>query len=144
VDEPVLVRDVQRPRHLPRDRQGARRLERPVPLDERGQVGRNEAIGDTRPAAGDGPAPELTDAQRRVLVALCRPYRHGDAYARPATTREICAEVHLGPDAVRTHLRALFEKLAVEDLPGGEKRLRLVELALRRGAVTARDLAAQI
>lgn len=103
-----------------------------------------EAIGDTRPAAGDGPAPELTDAQRRVLVALCRPYRHGDAYARPATAREICAEVHLGPDAVRTHLRALFEKLAVEDLPGGEKRLRLVELALRRGAVTARGLAAQI
>lgn len=86
-----------------------------------------EAIGDTRPAAGDGPAPELTDAQRRVLVALCRPYRHGDAYARPATTREICAEVHLRPDAVRTHLRALFEKLAVEDLPGGENNYDLID-----------------
>ena len=52
----------------------------------------------------------LSETQRRVLVALCRPFRDGSAFATPATNQEIAAEVFLGVDAVKTHLRALFAK----------------------------------
>jgi pSer/pThr/pTyr-binding forkhead associated (FHA) protein len=83
----------------------------------------------------------LSETQRRVLVALCRPFRDGSAFATPATNQEIAAEVFLGVDAVKTHLRALFAKFGIADLPQNQKRARLVELAMRRGHVSQRDLA---
>ena len=46
----------------------------------------------------------LTETQRRVLVALCRPLQDS-AYATPATNREIADEIHLSVDAVKAHLR---------------------------------------
>jgi DNA-binding transcriptional ArsR family regulator len=85
-------------------------------------------------------APALPEAQRRVLVALCRPYRDGGAYALPATNRQIAAELVLSVEAVKTHLRTLFQRFGVEDLPQNAKRARLVELAFETGAVTQRDL----
>ena len=63
-------------------------------------------MGETRPA-DDSDRPELSATQRRVLVALCRPYRDGGAYARPATNRQIAEEVFLSVDAVKGHLRTL-------------------------------------
>jgi pSer/pThr/pTyr-binding forkhead associated (FHA) protein len=83
----------------------------------------------------------LSETQRRVLVALCRPFRDGSAFATPATNQEIATEVFLGVDAVKTHLRALFAKFDIADLPQNQKRARLVELAMRRGHVSQRDLA---
>jgi hypothetical protein len=83
----------------------------------------------------------LSETQRRVLIALCRPFKDGSPYATPATNQEIAAEVFLGVDAVKTHLRALFAKFGIADLPQNQKRARLVELALRRGHVSQRDLA---
>ncbi len=83
--------------------------------------------------------PALSEAQRRVLVALCRPYREGAAYATPATNRQIADEVILSVEAVKTHLRALFQRFGIEDLPQNVKRARLVELALESGAVSGRD-----
>jgi hypothetical protein len=53
---------------------------------------------------------QLSDTQRRVLVALCRPYRDGIAFATPASNQDIADEVYLGIDAVKTNLRALFTK----------------------------------
>jgi FHA domain len=82
----------------------------------------------------------LSETQRRVLVALCRPFRDGAAFATPATNHQIAAEVFLGVDAVKTHLRALFAKFGIADLPQNQKRARLVELALRRGLVSQREL----
>src|SRR5688500_14688686 len=38
---------------------------------------------------------ELTPSQRRILVALCRPFREGSQYAVPATNQQIADEVHL-------------------------------------------------
>src|SRR5580704_14335438 len=38
------------------------------------------------------PVPTLSPARRRVLVALCRPYRTGGAYATPASNRQIAEE----------------------------------------------------
>jgi hypothetical protein len=41
---------------------------------------------------------------------------------------------------VKGHLRTLFEKFGVEDLPQNRKRLRLVERAVETGAVSLREL----
>jgi hypothetical protein len=102
---------------------------------------------------GEGTAPEATaiagevpaaatisPAQRRVLLALCRPYKDGSSFATPATNQEIGAELHLSVDAVKTHMRALFEKLGVGDLPQNQKRVALVETALQTGVVSRREL----
>ena len=88
-------------------------------------------------SAGQADLP-LTDAERRVLVALCRPLA-GSAYASPATNREIAEEVHLSVDAVKAHLRVVFERAGLADLPQNQKRARLAALALVNGLVRQRD-----
>lgn len=82
----------------------------------------------------------LSATQRRVLIALCRPYRDGSRFAVPATNQQISHEVCLGVDAVKTHLRVLFGKFGLEDLPQNEKRVRLAECALQWGLVGRVDL----
>lgn len=86
------------------------------------------------------PYPELSPAQRRVLVALCRPYGSRDAFARPATNRQIGEELHLTVAAVKTHLRTLFQRFGVNDLQNNEKRAELVRLAFETGAVSSADI----
>ena len=91
-------------------------------------------------AAGDGPSPpELTSSQRRVLLALARPYRDSD-FATPATNQQIADEVHLSVDAVKAHLRAFFSRFGIEHLPQNQKRSRLVVEALQAGLISWRDL----
>ena len=85
--------------------------------------------------------PRLTDAQRRILVSLCRPFADGATFATPATNRQIAEELFLSVDAVKTHLRTLGEKLELADLPQNVKRARLVERAFELGIVSHRDLA---
>jgi hypothetical protein len=46
----------------------------------------------------------------------------------------------LSPAAVTSHMRALFERFGIEDLPQNEKRVRLAERALAGGVVRASDL----
>jgi pSer/pThr/pTyr-binding forkhead associated (FHA) protein len=94
----------------------------------------------TRTATGDE-LPALTDTQRRVLVALCRPYGEGSPFATPASNQDIASEVALSVDRVKAHLGALFELLGVGDLPQNQKRAKLAEVALRSGLVSARELA---
>ena len=85
-------------------------------------------------------AARVSPAQRKVLLALCRPYKEGDSFATPATNQQIAEELHLSVDAVKTHLRALFDRLEVGDLPQNQKRVALAERALNSGIVTRRDL----
>jgi pSer/pThr/pTyr-binding forkhead associated (FHA) protein len=85
-------------------------------------------------------AATISPGQRRVLVALCRPFKDGSAFATPPTNQEIAAELHLSVDAVKTHMRALFQKLGVEDLPQNQKRVAVAERALQSGAVAPREL----
>ncbi len=94
----------------------------------------------TRVASDVPTLSSLTESQRSVLLALCRPFKHGSAYAVPSTNQQIGAELFLSEDAVKTHLRALFAKFGVGDLPHNQKRLRLVERALQSGVVRDRDL----
>ena len=85
-------------------------------------------------------AATVSPAQRKVLLALCRPYKDGDSFATPATNQQIGEELHLSVDAVKTHMRALFEKLGVGDIPQNQKRVALVERALQSGIVNRREL----
>jgi pSer/pThr/pTyr-binding forkhead associated (FHA) protein len=85
-------------------------------------------------------AATVSPAQRRVLLALCRPFKDEPAFATPATNQAIAEELHLSVDAVKTHMRALFERLEVEDLPQNRKRVALVERALQSGVVSRREL----
>jgi pSer/pThr/pTyr-binding forkhead associated (FHA) protein len=89
----------------------------------------------------DGPDQRLalSPAQRRVLVALCRPFAGGTEFARPATNRAIADELCLTVAAVKTHLRTLFPRFGLDGLPHNEKRARLAKEALQRGVVTPAD-----
>ena len=82
----------------------------------------------------------LTDAQRRVLVALCRPFKDSAVFVTPPTNDQIAGELFLSVDAVKKHLRALFEKFGVEHLPQNEKRARLVERAFAGGFISEGEL----
>lgn len=99
-----------------------------------------EAPGATVAADSTEAALALTEAQRRVLVALCRPYGSGESFVTPATNRAIAEEAHLSVDGVKGHLRVLFERYGLTELPQNEKRAKLAEAALRSGAVKPRDL----
>jgi pSer/pThr/pTyr-binding forkhead associated (FHA) protein len=90
--------------------------------------------------AGESLEARLSAAQRRVLVALCRPFRDGNPYATPATNQQIADELVLSVDAVKTHMRALFDKFEVGDVPQNRKRAKLVERAFHSGAIGSRDL----
>jgi pSer/pThr/pTyr-binding forkhead associated (FHA) protein len=82
----------------------------------------------------------VPDAQRRVLIALCRPFKNSGAFASPATNQRIAEELFLSVSAVKTHLRSLFTRFGIEDLPQNQKRLRLVEIGFETGLVGEHDL----
>ena len=96
--------------------------------------GASSTIGVTTSPA----AVNLTPTQKQILVALCRPVRDS-AFATPLTNKEIAEEVSLSVDAVKAHLRTLFERFGLEDLPQNQKRARLAAIALLQGVVTQRD-----
>jgi pSer/pThr/pTyr-binding forkhead associated (FHA) protein len=81
----------------------------------------------------------LTPAQRRVLIALCRPFKDNN-YATPATNQQIANELVVSVDAVKSTLRALFEVFGVDDLPQNQKRASLALQAMRNGVISRRDL----
>ena len=83
-----------------------------------------------RPAANV----QLTEGQRKVLIALCRPLKDS-AYATPATNKEIADEVYLSVDAVKAHLRVIFERFGLDALPQNQKRSTLAATALVEGIV---------
>jgi hypothetical protein len=91
-------------------------------------------------AAADLPVIELTDTQRKVLIALCRPFRDGNL-AVPASNQDIAAELYLSVDAVKMHLRVLFVKFQLGELPQNQKRAKLAERALQLGSVSRQELA---
>jgi len=81
----------------------------------------------------------LSPTQRTVLVALCRPLGRS-AFDPPATNREIADEIHLSVDAVKAHLRVLFERFGLEQLPQNQKRARLAATVLVNRIIAPHDL----
>jgi hypothetical protein len=84
-------------------------------------------------------APAITDAQRRVLVELCRPFA-ASSFAVPPSNPQIAAALVIGVETVKSHMRALFEAFELTDLPQHQKRAALAQRALETGVVSARDL----
>ncbi len=104
------------------------------------RAGNAEAAQETT-VAGEGPAPlRVTDTQRRILIALCRPYRDGPGFATPASNQQIAEELFLSLDAVKMHLRRLFAAFELSDIPQNEKRARLAECVLQFGIISEHDL----
>ncbi len=69
-----------------------------------------------------------------MLIALCRPLVSGDPFPEPPSVRRLAAELVVTEAAVKQHLQNLYDKFAVDT--EGERRVRLANEALRRGAVT--------
>ena len=87
------------------------------------------------PPAEATPAVDLSTSQRRVLEALCGPYK-GGGIATPPSDEQIAEELFLSPHVVKTHLKVLFAKLEVDELPDDQRRVRLVERAFQTGVIS--------
>jgi DNA-binding NarL/FixJ family response regulator len=82
----------------------------------------------------------LSSTQRRVLAALCRPYKGKSGFAAPASDEQIAEELFLSVGEVRGHVRVLHAKLGFTAQPTPETRVRLVEHAFSQGLITESDL----
>lgn len=84
------------------------------------------------------PPPRLTRRELDVLVVLCRPLVSDDPFPEPASVRRMAGELFVTEAAVKQHLQNLYDKFGVP--AEGDRRVRLANEALRRGAVTLAQL----
>lgn len=102
-------------------------------------VPRARELSSSTAAVTSARAPYCTAAQRRVLVALCRPLFDADG-STASSNQQIASELFLGIETVKSHLHTLFEAFGIQDLPQNQKRAELARLAVRCGAVTEDEL----
>jgi hypothetical protein len=95
-----------------------------------------DALGETITSADTASAIALSPAELRVLAALCAPcVRDPAGPIAPASNPEIAEELVLSVAGVKTHMRALFAKFDVEELPQNRKRAELARRAMALGLV---------
>ena len=82
--------------------------------------------------------PRLTPREIDVLMVLCRPMVSGDPFPEPVSVRQMASELFVTEAAVKQHLLNLYDKFAIPT--AGDRRVRLANEALRRGAVTIAQL----
>jgi pSer/pThr/pTyr-binding forkhead associated (FHA) protein len=82
--------------------------------------------------------PRLTRREIDVLMMLCRPLVSDDPFPEPASVRRMAGELYVTEAAVKQHLQNLYDKFAIPT--EGDRRVRLANEALRRGAVTIAQL----
>jgi FHA domain len=92
----------------------------------------------TARAQGVSGRTHLSETQRKVLVALCRPVAESRS-TTPATSPQIAAELFLSVEAVKAHLRKLFDQFGLSELPQNEKRSRLASTVLESGIIAPHD-----
>jgi pSer/pThr/pTyr-binding forkhead associated (FHA) protein len=80
------------------------------------------------------PTPRLTRRELEVLLVLCRPLVSDDPFPEPATVRRMALELFVTEAAIKQHLQNLYDKFAIPS--EGDRRVRLANEAIRRGAVT--------
>ena len=95
-------------------------------------------IGGSTVSAARPALPPLSPAQRRVLVALCRPFSES-RFAVPPSNRELADTLFVSVETVKFHLHALFALFGLDELPQHRKRATLARQALERGVITPRD-----
>lgn len=95
------------------------------------------SVSTARAPGSPGGVP-LTETQRKLLIALCRPIEESGS-ATPATNPQIAAEVHLSVEAVKAHMRDLFERFGLGDLPQNEKRMQLAAHVRASGLLKPHD-----
>jgi pSer/pThr/pTyr-binding forkhead associated (FHA) protein len=78
--------------------------------------------------------PRLTPRELDVLVVLCRPLVSDDAFPELPSVRKMAGELFVTEAAVKQHLQNLYDKFSIP--AEGDRRVRLANEALRRGAVT--------
>jgi hypothetical protein len=100
---------------------------------------RDRASADTAPARA--PQILISMAQRRVLIALCRPFADAGFAALPSNA-DIAEELFLSAETVKSHMHALFQAFGLEAVPPQQKRARLAAEALEQGVITLLDLTA--
>lgn len=98
------------------------------------------SAGGSQTEAEDAP-PALTARERDVLVALCRPLLDRDMFTEPTSTRVIAENLVITQAAVKQHLVNLYDKFGVA-AQDTNRRSRLANEALRRGAVSLTELRA--
>jgi hypothetical protein len=98
-----------------------------------------EDLPSTKAATGEV-GPSVSPAQRRVLVALCRPLV-ADRLAIPPSNRELADTLTVSVDTIKSHLHALFDAFGLDGVPQHRKRAELARLAVERGVVSVRELA---
>ncbi|MFH5230772.1 FHA domain-containing protein [Antrihabitans spumae] len=91
----------------------------------------DEATRSVEPLAAP---PRLTPRELDVLLALCRPLVATDGFPEPASTRQMALELVVTDAAVKQHLQNMYDKFGIP--MEGDRRVRLANEALRRGAVT--------
>ena len=105
-------------------------------------------LGSTRPIPTDGPATqyllEFTNAERRILTALCEPLltARGDQ-ARPASYAQAAERLFLSRSRVENCIADLVKKYAsagVPGLEGPEAKDNLCRYAVRSGSISQADL----
>lgn len=83
-------------------------------------------------------APRLTRREFDVLVTLCRPLVSDDPFPEPASVKRMATELFVTEAAIKQHLQNLYDKFTIPS--EGDRRVRLANEALRRGAVTIAQL----
>jgi FHA domain len=78
--------------------------------------------------------PRLTRRELEVLVVLCRPLVSDDPFPEAVSVRQMAQELFVTEAAIKQHLQNLYDKFAIAT--EGERRVRLANEAIRRGAVT--------
>ena len=88
--------------------------------------------------SAEAESPEISAAEERVLQALARPWVDGHGLTGPASNGEIAEELVLSVHTVKSHLRKLFARFELDELPQSRKRAALVEAAFRAGTIGRR------
>ncbi len=74
-----------------------------------------------------------------MLTSLCRPALSDEAFALPATAREIAADLVVTEAAVKQHLLRLYQKFRVPE--GPNRRTRLANEVVALGLIRPLPLA---
>jgi len=82
--------------------------------------------------------PRLTRREVDVLVVLCRPLVSDNPFPEPVSVRQMAGELFVTEAAIKQHLQNLYDKFSIPT--EGDRRVRLANEALRRGAVTIAQL----